>query len=81
MQKFEVMFKEVREAFIAIEANSAEEAEQLFSAKMLNDDYFCDGIYERLENGVVDEDIKATPINDYTRKMDYTYEEMTEEVE
>lgn len=77
MKKFDVAFTETRRMVIAIEAENEQEAVNLFSAKLLNDDYFCDEVYERLENGVIDEEINAVEIGD-DEIVDYTYEQMKE---
>ena len=78
MEKFEVMMRQERVAYFLIEANSAEEAEKLFGAKLRNDDYFVDEVYECLENGIVDEEISATGPIKYDGEVDYTYEQMKE---
>ena len=79
MKKFDVAYVEERRMVIAIEANDKEEAEKLFLDKLRNDDYFCDDIYERLENGVENEEVHVYDLGD-DEIVDYTYEEMTEEV-
>lgn len=80
MKKFDIAFVETRRMVIAIEANDQKEAEQLFCNKLRNDDYFCDDIYERLENGVENEEVHVYELGD-DEIVDFTYEEMTEEVE
>jgi len=77
MQKFEVRVYQEREAFFCIEANSKEEAENLFVSKMRDDDYFVDEVYETLEGGTINEEITAQPVQ-YDGDPDYTYEQMKE---
>ena len=80
MKKFDVEFVEERRMVIAIDANDKEEAEKLFRDKLRNDDDFCDDIYERLDDGVENEEFHVYELGD-DEIVDYTYEEMTEEVE
>lgn len=80
MKKFDITCHEEREAFFTIEANDVEEAKRLVAEKIRNDDYFCDEIAERYEMNVIDEEITASEA-DPDDMVDYTYEEMTEEVE
>ena len=77
MQKFEIRVYQEREAFFCIEAHSKEEAENLFVSKMRDDDYFVDKIYEVLEDGTINEEITAQPVQ-YDFDPDYTYEQMKE---
>lgn len=77
MKKFDVAYTETRRMVITIEANSENEAVELFTQRMRNDDYFCDEVAERLENGVIDEETNASEIEDFD-DVDYTYAEMTE---
>jgi len=77
MKKFDVTYTEIRRTIITIEANNEEEAVELFTQRMQNDDYFCDEIAERLENGVIDDETTAMEIEDFNN-VNYTYAEMTE---
>ena len=78
MKKFSLTFKQTCQATFNVEANDADEAKQLFADKMRNDDYFCDEVYEYLENGVIDEELTTEEIADDSI-LDLTYDEMKEE--
>ena len=75
MKKFDIAYTDTRRMVIAIEANTEQEAKDLFVKKLQNDDGFCDEIEERLENGIIDEEVYAYDIDD-DEIVDYTYEEM-----
>ena len=80
LKKFNITMHEEREAMFTIEAESREEAERLVAERIRNDDYFCDDIEERYENGVVNEEIHAYKADD-DATVDYDYKEMIGEEE
>ena len=78
MKKWHLTYTETRQTSFDVEANTAEEAKDLFTDKIKKSDYFCDQVAEYLENGIIDEDIMVSEIP-ADSIVDLTYDEMKEE--
>lgn len=80
MKKFNIKMTETRMSSFVIEAHSEEEAEEIVKKRIKNDDYFCDEIASRYENGVLDEVVEVEPAYE-DDQIDFTYAEMIAEGE